>query len=105
MIFDTWNIKGLYRAGLLMRFAKEISKQKLYLVEVQKDKCDSSGIEPFYRKGNEDHERIISKNKRLEFVNDRLSYIIMRGYWCDIVLNVQAPTGYKTNDMKDNFHE
>jgi hypothetical protein len=26
MTFGTWNIKGLYRAGLLMRITKEISK-------------------------------------------------------------------------------
>jgi hypothetical protein len=74
-------------------------------VEVQEAKCDHDIIEPFYGKGNEDHERIISTEKWVEFVNDKLSYIIMRGYWCDIVLNVQAPTGHKTNDMKDNFNE
>jgi hypothetical protein len=38
------------------------------------------------------HKRIISAVKRIEFVSDRMSYIILRGRWCDIiVLNVHAP--------------
>jgi hypothetical protein len=33
-------------------------------------------------------------------------YIILRGCWCDIiVLNVQAPTDNKIDDMKDRFYE
>jgi hypothetical protein len=47
------------------------------------------------------HNRIISAVKRVEFVSDRMSYIILRGRWCHIiVLNVYAPTEYKTADMK-----
>jgi hypothetical protein len=33
-----------------------------------------------------------------------MSYIILRGHWCDIVLNVHAPTENKV-DMKDSFYE
>jgi hypothetical protein len=52
------------------------------------------------------HERIISAGKRVKLVSDRISYIILRGHWCHIiVLNVHAPTEDKTNDMKDSFHE
>jgi hypothetical protein len=41
-----------------------------------------------------------------QFVSDRISYIILRGHWCDIiVLNVHAPTEGKVNDMKDRFYE
>jgi hypothetical protein len=33
-----------------------------------------------------------------------MSYIILRGGWCDvIVLNVHVPTEDKTDDMKDSF--
>jgi hypothetical protein len=42
----------------------------------------------------------------VEFVSDRMSYIILRGLWCDItVLNVHAPTEDKTDDMKERFYE
>jgi hypothetical protein len=35
-----------------------------------------------------------------------MSYIILRGRWCDIiVLNVLAPTEGKIDDMKDRFYE
>jgi hypothetical protein len=53
------------------------------------------------------HKRIISADKRVEFVSDRMSYIIiLRGRWCDIiVLIVRAPTEDKTDDVKDSFYE
>jgi hypothetical protein len=52
------------------------------------------------------HKRIISAVKRVEFVSDRMSYIILRGRWCHIiVLNVHAPTEDKTDDVKDSFYE
>jgi hypothetical protein len=35
-----------------------------------------------------------------------MSYIILRGRWCDIiVLNIRAPTEDKTDDMKDGFYK
>jgi hypothetical protein len=41
-----------------------------------------------------------------EFVSERMSYIILRGRWCDIiVLNIHVPTEDKIDDMKDSFHE
>jgi hypothetical protein len=67
-----------------------------------------------YGKGNENHElgtgflyiRVSSAAKRVEFVNDKMSYIILRGRWFHIiVLNVHAPTEYKTDDVKDSYYE
>jgi hypothetical protein len=75
----------------------------------------SRGIHIFLRKGEWNHElvtgyfvhkRIISAVKRVEFVNDRMSYIILRGRGFHIiVLNVHAPTEDKTDDVEDSFYE
>jgi hypothetical protein len=47
----------------------------------------------------------MSAVRRVEFVSDRMSYIILRGRWCDIiVLNVHAPCEDRS-DMKDSFYE
>jgi hypothetical protein len=52
------------------------------------------------------HKRIISAVKRVEFVSDRMSYIILRGCWFHIiVLNVHAPARDKIDDVKDSFYE
>jgi len=40
--------------------------------------------------------RIVSAAKKIEFVSDRVSYIVLRGRWCNIiVLNMPAPSGEK----------
>ena len=50
------------------------------------------------------NQRIISAVKRVEFVSDRISYIDLRGRWCN-VLNVHAPSEKKSDDSKDSFCE
>jgi hypothetical protein len=51
-------------------------------------------------------KRIISAVKRVQFVSERMSHIILRGRWCHIiVLNVLAPTENKIDDVKDNVCE
>jgi hypothetical protein len=49
--------------------------------------------------------RIISAVERIEFVNDRISYLILRGRWCEIVVNVHAPAEDKIDDLKDSIYE
>jgi hypothetical protein len=34
-----------------------------------------------------------------------MSYIILRGHWCNIILNVHAPCEDKSDDVKDSFYE
>ena len=52
------------------------------------------------------HQKITSAVKRVEFVGDRVPYIVMRGRWCNIiVLNVQAPSEDKRDESKDSFYE
>jgi len=44
--------------------------------------------------------------KRVEFVSYRLSYIVLRGRWHNIiVVNVLAPSEEKSNESKDSFCE
>jgi hypothetical protein len=85
--------------------AEEILNCKLHLEGIQEVRWDRGDTKPageytfFYRKGNENHElgtvflvhkKIISAVNRVEFVRDRMSYIILRGRWCDIILNVMS---------------
>ena len=40
--------------------------------------------------------------KRVEFVSDRLSYVVLRGRWCNIiVVNVHTPSEEKGEESKD----
>jgi hypothetical protein len=50
------------------------------------------------------HHRIVSAVKRVEFVSDRVSYIVLRGCWCNvIVLNVHVPNEEKSDNPKTVF--
>ena len=52
------------------------------------------------------HHRVVSAVERVEFFSDRMSYIVLRGRWCNIiVINVQAPNEEKNDDSKDSFYE
>ena len=51
------------------------------------------------------HCRIVRAVKRVEYVSNRVSYVVLRGHWCNIVLNVHAPSEEKSDDSKDSFYE
>jgi exonuclease III len=120
--FGTWNIRSLYRIGSLKTVARELGKCNLDLVGVQEVRWEKGGgteraedFTFFYGEGNGNqqlgagffvHKRILLAVRRVEFISDRMSCIILRGRWCNIiVLNVQAPCEYKGDDVKDSFCE
>jgi exonuclease III len=119
--FGTWNVRSLYRAGSIMAVARKLVRYKLDLVGVQEVRWDKGGTvragdySSFCAKGNEnrqlgteyfEHHRIVSAVKRAEFVGDRMSYLVLRGHWCNIiVLNVLALSEEKSDDLKDTFYE
>jgi hypothetical protein len=42
----------------------------------------------------------------LQFASDRMSHIILKDHWCDIIaLNVNAPRKDNIADMKDSFYK
>jgi hypothetical protein len=52
------------------------------------------------------HKRIISVVRKVELISDRVSYIILSGHWCSIiVLNMHVPCEDKGDDVKDSFYE
>ena len=69
----------------------------------------------FYGKRNENYpvgagvlvnQGIVSAGKRVMFVSDRMSYIVLRGQWCNIiVLNAHALTEERSDHIKHSFYE
>ena len=52
------------------------------------------------------HHRIVSAVQRVEFVSDRVSYIVLRGRWWNISdLNMHASSEEKSDYSKDSFYE
>ena len=123
MRFGTWNVRSLYRAGSFAAAAaaaaRELARYKLDLVGVQEVRWDredtirAGDYNFFYGKRNKNHQlgigfsvhhRIVSAVKKVEFVSDRVSYIVLRGRWCK-VLNVHTRSEEESDYSKDRFYE
>ena len=120
MRFGTWNVRSLHKSRSLMTVVGELARYKLDLVweqEVRYKKGVNARAEDstfFYEKGNENHQlgteffvhqRILPAVKIVEFGSDRMLYtcIILRGRWCNIVLNAHVSTEEKNDDTKNNL--
>ena len=118
MKFGTWNVRSLYRAGSLEAAARELARYKLDLVGVQEVSWDREGTVAVdfnfvYGKGNGNHQlgtgffvhhRTVSAVKRVQFISNRVSYTVLSGHWCNIiVLNVRAPSEEKSDNSKIAF--
>jgi hypothetical protein len=92
MRFGTWNVRNLQKLGSLKTVVRELGKCKPDLLEVQV-RCEKGGNERaedytfFYGDGNADHQlgtdffvhKInLCAVRRLQFISDRMSYIILR---------------------------
>ena len=113
----TWNIRSLYRSGSLTTVARELARYKLTLVGAQEVRWDKGTIQEqgvFFSTEEERkssigksfflHHRILSAVNRVAFVSDRVSYIVLRGRWSNIIfMNVSAPSEEKSDDLKTVF--
>ncbi|KAJ4447111.1 hypothetical protein ANN_09111 [Periplaneta americana] len=118
--FGTWNVTSLYRTGGVTLVAKKLARYRIDFVGVQEVRLDGNGISQirdylYYGEGNNNHQlgtgffvhkRIKSAVKKVEFISDRLSYLVLKGRWCDIiVINAHASTEEKDDHIKDSFYE
>jgi hypothetical protein len=114
-------VRSFHRTGALKTVAREMGKYKLRLVSVQEVRWEKGGTEGaedyafFCGEGNGNlqlgigffvYKRIVSAIRRVEFISDRMSYIILRGCWCSIiVLNVHNLCEDKSGVVKDSFYK
>jgi len=105
----------MYRVGSLKTVASEMAKSNLEFKWNKDDSQPADGFTYFYVNGNVNHhvqtgyfvnKETTSVVKSVEFVTDKMSFIILRGHWCGIIVpNVQAPNKDKSDDKEDRIHE
>jgi exonuclease III len=121
MTFGTWNVNPVSRTGSLKTVMRELGMYKVDLVGVKEVRWQKGGTEwaddytYFYGERNRDqqlgigffiHKSIESAVRRVEFISDRMLYIILRGHCCNfIVLDVHVTCKDKSDDVQDRFYK
>jgi hypothetical protein len=121
MRFDTWSVRStsLYRAGSLRQGQKKYQNISYIYCEYRRPNgaevalneqanihfSVERGVRVMTGTGCFVHKRMISAVKRVEFISDTIPYIILRGRWCYVILNVHVPTEDKSDHIKDRFYE
>jgi len=117
--FGTWSVSSLHRLGSLVTVSRELARYKIDLVGAEQVRRDTVGAvrvcDFFLWKRNENYQsgtgffvchRIASAVNTAEFVSDMMSYIALRGRWCNItVMNVNTTSEEKSDDLTDSFDE
>lgn len=92
-----WNIRCLYGAGSLTSAERELAQYNLDLVGARVVRWNKGGMKPeddfnYAEERNADHplgtvffvkNGMRSSVKRVTFVSDRITYVILRGRWND----------------------
>jgi len=53
-----------------------------------------------------EYHRVVAAVKKVEFVSDGASYLVLNGRWYNIIVpNVYAPSEEKSDDSKDSLNE
>jgi hypothetical protein len=89
----------------LKNVARELGKNKLHLVGEQEFRWEKRGTKRaedytfLYGERNEDyqlgtgsflHKKFVSAVRKVDSFSDRMSYIILRGCWCNIIVMLCA---------------
>lgn len=118
--FGTWNVQTLNSIGALEKLLIEIIPYNLDILALQEVRwigegyIHKNGYKLFYG-GTNKHElgtaflvknRHVNSVKNIKFVNERISYIQMKGKFCDqFYINVHAPTNVSEDETKDEFYD
>jgi hypothetical protein len=119
--FGTLYVRSLCRSSSLKTGANKLAMNNLGLVAMQEVGWVDNGNQPaddytlfFFGNGHGNdhlgtgffiHKVIISAFKKVEFIDDRMSYITLRGHWCDNYCSEHACTKDKNNDTKYSFYK
>ena len=91
-----------------------LTRRQVEYQPVQEVRWESWNYTFFYEEGNAYqlgtwffvHNQIRSAVKRMEFISDHVSYIMLKGQWCDtIVVNLHALSEDKDDFIKYSFYE